>query len=163
MNEKEQLIHRRVVFFNLDDVMLALPLERVLRVVHAVFITPLPGSPPVIVGIINVQGMIVPVFDIRKRFELPPKEVTPDDSFIILKANGKAVAIIADEVHGISETGLNDLVAKGDLIARSKYINGIIKTDSGMVFIHDPDLFLSDEENLVLMEAMASVNKTEGR
>lgn len=162
MNEKDQIIHQRVVVFSLDDVMLALPLEHVLRVVHAVFVTPLPGSPHVILGIINIQGLIVPVFDIRKRFGLPPKEVIPDNKFIILKAKEKVVAIIADEVHQISETDGRDGVEKDDLISHSKYINGIIKTSSGMVFIHDPDRFLSDEENLVLLEAMASVNEKEG-
>jgi len=49
------------------------------KVVRAVEITPLPKAPEIVVGVINAQGRILPVLDIRKRFRLPAREMKPDE------------------------------------------------------------------------------------
>ena len=56
------LSNDKVVVFNLDDKNFALYLNVVLRVLPSLEITPLPGSPKVVLGIINIEGEIIPVF-----------------------------------------------------------------------------------------------------
>ena len=46
------------------------------RVVQAVEITPLPGAPDGMLGVIDVAGRVLPVFDLRQRLELPPRRAT---------------------------------------------------------------------------------------
>ncbi len=161
MKDNKQIIPRQVVVFRLDDMMFALPMDIVIRIINSVFITPLPNAPPVILGIINMEGRILPVFDIRKRFGLPPREIIPDDRYIILQTRERTVAIVADEVDGVSGLESKNVISDDELIRKSEYIAGIVKTDSGMILIHDPDRFLSDQENRLLSEAIRTGNISE--
>lgn len=65
-----------VVVLMLDDIRYAVALTSVERVVRAVEITPLPNAPDIVLGVINVQGRVVPVVDIRKRFRLPARAIS---------------------------------------------------------------------------------------
>ncbi len=159
IEEKEIISVRQVVVFRLDDLMYALPLASTVRVVHAVYITPLPDSPKVIMGLINLEGGILPVFDIRQRFGLPTREIIPDDHFIIVQTKKRMVVIVADEAEGIRELEEKDISARDHFNSSSTYFTGIVKTSAGLILIHDPDLFLSDEENRELNKAVLALKK----
>ena len=64
MNGSLQTVTDQIVVFSLDELLYALPLQAVVRVIHAVEIRHLPEAPEIISGIINVQGRIIPVADI---------------------------------------------------------------------------------------------------
>ncbi len=70
MNDLHPGSDNQILVFTLDEFSYALPLGNVLRVIHAIAIRNLPQSPEIISGIINVQGQIIPVINIRKRFGL---------------------------------------------------------------------------------------------
>src|SRR5688500_5027212 len=105
----------RVLSFSLDEVRYALPLESVERVVRSVEITPLPDAPEVILGVINVRGRIIPVADIRSRFRLPPKDMTLEDKLIIARTARRSLAVVADEVSGVSEYDAGQVSAAHDV------------------------------------------------
>ena len=57
------------VVFRLDEQHYAVPLSVVERIVRMVDITPVPKTPEIVLGVINVQGSVIPVVDIRRRDE----------------------------------------------------------------------------------------------
>ena len=57
----------RWVLFALDAGRYALPLESVERIVRAAEITPLPNTPAVVLGALDIAGDILPVFSLRRR------------------------------------------------------------------------------------------------
>ena len=69
--------------FFLDDRTFALPLEMVERVTRMVAVTPLPGAPAVVRGVIDVAGDFVPVVDPRVRFGLHPVRLLPYQQLVI--------------------------------------------------------------------------------
>src|SRR5581483_884088 len=75
-----------LVVFTLANEKWALPASVVQRAVRAVEITPCPDAPDVVLGVINVHGRIIPVFDLRRRFGLPLRELSIDDHIIIANA-----------------------------------------------------------------------------
>ena len=81
----------------------ALRLLAVTRVVWAVEIVPLPNAPAIVLGMINVQGRVIPVVDVNKRFGLPPRELELTDQFIIAQTQRRAVALRVDGVTGLYE------------------------------------------------------------
>jgi purine-binding chemotaxis protein CheW len=97
--------------FTLDEPRYALYLSAVERVVRAVEITLLPKAPDIVLGVINWQGKIIPVIDVRKRFRLPEREMDPDDRFIIARAAQRQVALAADSVVGIRELTDQEMVS----------------------------------------------------
>jgi len=63
-----------LLVFLLDNQQFGLHLAAVQRLVHAVEIISLPKAPEIVLGVINVQGQIIPAVNVRKRFRLPQQE-----------------------------------------------------------------------------------------
>ncbi len=72
-------------------------------------ITPLPGTPPFVSGIINVRGKVLSVIDLKKFFELPEKGLGDLNKVIILSSPSMEFGILADTVLSIRKIPLNDL------------------------------------------------------
>jgi purine-binding chemotaxis protein CheW len=144
----------RFVIFSLDEQQYALPLATVERVVRAVEITPLPNGPEIILGLINVQGRIMPVVNIRRRFGLPERELSLSDQLIIAHTSWRPLALVVDSVPGLTTVSASEMVAAEKLLRHTKYIEGALKLEGGLIFIHDLDTFLSLEEQQALAETL---------
>jgi purine-binding chemotaxis protein CheW len=68
---------RQLVIFTLDTEKYATPISEVREVVKGAEVTPVPGSPPFIVGVVNLRGKIIPVLDLEKLFDLQPSSPPP--------------------------------------------------------------------------------------
>ena len=157
-NGQGRLRSEQVVIFSLDQPRYALPLDIVQRVVRAVEILPLPKAPEIVTGVINVQGQVVPVIDIRARFRLPPREMEIDDRFIIARTSKRTVALIADSVAGVRELAEGELVEARNVLPSTEYLRGVAKTEDGLVLIYDLERFLSIDEETALDSALSGGN-----
>jgi purine-binding chemotaxis protein CheW len=128
----------------------ALNLDSVDRVVRAVEITLLPRAPEIVLGVVDVQGQVLPVLNIRKRFGIPDKEIDLTDQLIIARTKRRGVILLVDKVSGVSEYSEQEVANAGKIIPGMKYIEGIVKLEDGMIFIHDLDQFLSLDEEKAL-------------
>lgn len=133
--------------FMLDEQNYALRLSSVLRVVHAVEVTALPKAPEIVLGIINVQGQVIPVFNTRKRFGLPEKEIGIRDQLLIAETSKRTVALLVDSTGGVIECSAQEVVSEGTILPGMEYVEGVIKLKDGMIIIHNLDSFLSLEED----------------
>ncbi len=149
----------QIVVFTLDDISYAFPLRTVLRVMHAIEIKRLPQAPEIISGIINLQGRIIPVADIRKRLGLAEREVDPDDRLIIADTGKREVAILVDFVSGIRDIEPRQLSAATGTLSFAEYLSGVAKVDDGLVLIYDLDRFLSLDEEQELEKAMKTKSR----
>ncbi|KAF0142547.1 MAG: cheW2 [Stygiobacter sp.] len=142
----------KIVLFNLDDLKYAFQLSAVERVVTSVEITPLPKAPDIVLGIVNYQGLIIPVIDIRKRFRLPTKELSLEAQFVIAKTSKRLIVIVVDSVSGVYELGKSQIVDSAEAFPYTVYLSGISKIDSNIVLITDLEKFLTNEEEKILAE-----------
>ncbi len=136
----------RLVLLTVDEQTYALHLEAVDRVLRMVEITPLPGAPEVVEGVINLQGEVVPVASIRRRLGLACRTVAVSDSLVVARARSRRLAIIAESVLGVVERPADDVVSASDLAQGIQHIEGVLKTSDGLVLIQDLDRFFSPEE-----------------
>lgn len=139
----------------LDDMRVALPLPCVERVVRAVYLTPLPDAPEIVLGVVNVQGRVIPAVNMRRRFRLPDRETALTDQLVIAHTSQRTVALVADAVSGIFEYAELDIVGAETILPGLEYIDGIVKFNDGLILIHNLDRFLSLEEAESLDRAMA--------
>ncbi len=144
----------QLVVFTLDEQRYALHLSAVERIVHTVEVTPLPQAPAIVLGLINMQGRIIPVVNIRKRFRLPEREVTLGDRLIIAHTSKRPVALVADAVTGVVETSAEKVVAAEKVWPGLAYVAGVVKLEDDTILVHDLDTFLSLDEEQVLDEAL---------
>ncbi len=144
----------RIVVFSLDGRRYALYLEAVEKVVRAAKVTPLPEAPHAVLGILNYQGQVVPVFNTRQRFGLPEREIEPSDQFIIARTSFRIVALVADATFGVEHIPERQVVDTDKVLPGIRYVDGVVKLKDGMVLIHDLESFLSRSEREALQDAL---------
>lgn len=149
----------QIVVFTLDDLLYALPLNAVDRIIHALEVMHLPKAPEIISGIINVQGQIIPVADIRKRFGLAEREIEPDDRMIIADTGKRKVALFVDNVNGIKDLEARQFVNSKESLPFADYIKGVAKVDDELILIYDLEQFLNLDEEKKLDQALKIKNK----
>lgn len=116
-------------------------------------LTPLPSTPPFILGIVNVRGRIVPVFDIRKFFGLPENGLTDLHRIVLVGGNDLEIGLLADIDVGVftleagsvqppppTFTGIGAPYLKGITAERLVVLDvGRILMDPGILVHQDPD------------------------
>ena len=131
-----------------------LPLTVVDRIVRMVEVTPLPEAPDVVEGVIDIQGEVVAVVSIRRRFGLASRRVEISDSLVVARARNRRLAVIAESVPGVVERSSDDMVSTSDIVRGIRHIGGLLKTSDGLVLIQDLDKFFSLAEESSLDQAM---------
>ena len=159
MDESIHTITDQIVVFTLDELLYALPLPAVVRVIHAVEIKHLPKAPEIISGIINVKGRIIPVVDIRKRFGLEEREIETDDRLIIADTGKRQVAILVDTVTGIKDLTPGQQEQAKETLPFAEHLRGVAKIDNELILIYDLEKFLSLDEEKKLEKALKTKNK----
>ncbi len=144
----------KLVLLRVDGQTYALPLAVVDRVLRMVEITPLPGAPSVVEGVINIQGEVVTIVSIRKRLGLAPRAVGVADSLVVVRARTRRLAITAESVLGLVECPADAVVSTGDIVGGIHHIEGVLKTRDGLVLIQDLDRFFSPAEERSLELAL---------
>jgi purine-binding chemotaxis protein CheW len=137
----------RLVLFTVDGQTYALHLEAVDRILRMAEVTPLPGAPDAVEGVINIQGLVAPVVSIRRRLGLMHRAAAVSDSLVLAHARKRRLAIVAESVLGVVERSADAVVSVGDLARGIQHIEGVLKTSDGLVLIQDLDRFFSPEED----------------
>jgi purine-binding chemotaxis protein CheW len=144
-----------IIVFTLDGQRCGVALTAVERVARMVEITPLPGVPVFVRGVINVQGEIMPVVDLRLRFGLPARPVRLDDQLIITRFAGRGMALTADIVQGVCTCRQEEVTEAGDIMADLPFLSGIARLPDGLILIHDLEQLLSADQSQAILAAIA--------
>jgi purine-binding chemotaxis protein CheW len=64
-------------------------------------LTPLPGTPDFVRGIVNLRGRIVPVYDLKKLFDLPEQGLTDLHRIVVVRNHELELGLLADVVTGV--------------------------------------------------------------
>lgn len=143
-----------LLIFRLDNWKCALHISTVDRVYRAVAITALPETPEIVLGIINVRGNILPAINLRSRFHLPPKALTPSAQLIVARMQRRPVALIVDSVEDVIECDEREIVSAHSILPGMEHVQGVLRLKDGMILIQDLDSLLSLEEEALMDKAL---------
>ncbi len=144
-----------ILLFEIDDRRFALPTRSVREVVRAVAVRPLPRAPHVVEGLIDVRGEVVPLFDLRRRFGLPARELSPGEHFILGATAARPVAVRVDRTLAVATVPAASVHDPRGVVPDVAPYLGAITMPDGLVLIHDLDTFLSAAEAATLDAALA--------
>jgi purine-binding chemotaxis protein CheW len=142
--------------FSLDGGRYALPLASVQRIVRAAEVTPLPSAPAIVLGALDVEGDVLPVFNIRRRLGLPERDIDPADQFVIARSAHRRVVLVIDAAYGVVDRLPSDTISAQHIVTGLEHIHGVMRLPDGLALIHDLDRFLSAEESRALDEALTA-------
>lgn len=99
--------------------------------------TVLPNQPKFVLGVLNLRGTIVPIFDLRCRFGLGLTTATRSHVIIIANVNERTVGLLVDAVSDILTVAPEQIrpVPEIDRGATAEFMNGIINVNDSMVVI----------------------------
>jgi purine-binding chemotaxis protein CheW len=109
--------------------------------------TSLPNTRAYVVGVINLRGTIVPIFDLRARFGEGKTSPTKNHVVVVMSVGEKWVGILVDAVSDILTVQRDDVhtVPEGNSVD-TELLNGIVTHDSQMVGLIDLDAVVGQAE-----------------
>jgi purine-binding chemotaxis protein CheW len=136
------------VIFRLQELLFGVEILKIKEVLSYRKITPIPSLQTFVKGLINLRGIIVPVFDPRERFYLPNVSYTPFHVIVVLEVQGRVMGILVDEILDVLEIGAQSVQDTANLPPglQTQYLKGIAHKDLDMILLLDMDRLLSAEE-----------------
>jgi purine-binding chemotaxis protein CheW len=134
-----------VIEFGLGRERYAIEVAFVREVVRLVDYTLVPGVPEYIVGVTNLRGIVLPIVDLRRFFNIAIKGLSDQSRVIVLGAGQIEFGVLADEAYGQLELGADDILAPpGELPGIGRpYLRGVTRD---AVVILDGAALIADEK-----------------
>ena len=141
---------REIFCFIIDNQRYGVPLMSVERFMQAVTINAVPNSPPMVHGLIDYYGSLVPVINFRHRLKLPEKPVSASDYFVIVKTPKRKLAIVIDDVDDVINPSAKEIIPSSSLDSGLDNM-GVLRQDQGIIFIYDLETLFSSKEEAMLL------------
>jgi purine-binding chemotaxis protein CheW len=156
MEQEESTADLELLVFELGGARYALELSAVREVVNAVMIATLPDAPPVIEGIVDVRGQIVPVYDLRARFSLPSRPLSVDERMVIAWTSTRLVAFRCERTDWVEHVPRTLMDSADTARSQGRHISGVVRLPEGLVLIQNLDAFLGEAESEQLVKALSA-------
>lgn len=142
------------VVFKLGNEEYGVPITQVKEINRLLTTTKVPRSPMFVEGIINLRGQIIPIIDLKKRFELPLTEYTGDARIIVVQVGSHSFGVEVDSVSEVLRINSSSIEPAPHIVCSidAKYITGVAKVGERLLILLDLDRLLSDEEKAELIE-----------
>lgn len=134
--------------FTLNNLCYGIDTMAVQEIFYLPEITPIPESPPDIVGIVNLRGNLIPIMDLNLRFGYPSPDYTLTDSIIIVNWQELRLGIIANHVHEVKQILPSEITTELSYdqkvipIEQEKFIEGIARSGKDLSIILDLERLL---------------------
>ncbi len=136
-NTTDELI--QLVSFKLGQEEYGVDILRVQEINRMVEITKVPQAPFYCEGVINLRGKVIPVIDLRKKFEIEVTEWDKNTRIIVCDVNGVVVGMIVDAVEEVLRIPGSTVEPAPEIVTtvNSDYINGVAKLDDRLLIFLD--------------------------
>ena len=133
----------QLLIFNLADQCFALSLAVVARVVRAVEVTPAPEASPAVWGLINVQGQVMPVVNLRHCLKLPQRAIVASDRFVLVRTATRSLALVVDDIREVITETSGHRYSVEPMIPSTTYVTVITKFENKVIPILSLDPLLA--------------------
>lgn len=136
--ESEDTLSGRYLTFNIDNECYGIEIRYVTEIINMMPITPVPGLPVYVKGIVNLRGRIIPVMDIRIRFNKQSVDYSERTCIVVASIDGMDIGFIVDSVAEVLSIPDSDVVDPPNINRDSnRFIKGIGKVKDSIKLILD--------------------------
>jgi purine-binding chemotaxis protein CheW len=147
--------------FSLSNESYGIAVIKVREIIRPISITAVPQVPAFVKGVINLRGKVIPIVDLRLKFELPEAEATERTCVVVVQvslASGPALmGLIVDGVQEVANITAKDIEPTPDFGAQfeTDYIVGMAKVEGAVKTLLDIDKLLNCVTTIPITEAAA--------
>ena len=141
---------QQIVTFRLGDELFAADINDVERVLRYAEPTPVPNVPAWVQGVIEYRSRVVPVIDLRLRFELPEAPTNGATRLMVMTSNGEWIAAVVDAVLEVVSIGTTPLAPPPPLFdgMAADFLKGILRRNDRLIIVLDVTRLLAIRDRL---------------
>lgn len=146
-DEDEDTQKGKFLTFRLAKEDYGIEIRHVTEIIGIQKITEIPELPTYIKGVINLRGKVIPVMDVRTRFNLPPREYDERTCIVVVDINDKAVGLVVDQVNEVADIPEENIEPPPRTKRESgRFIQGLGKMENEVKILLDVHRLLYDED-----------------
>lgn len=129
----------QLVSFNIGTEEFGVDILKVQEINRMVEITKVPQAPNYVEGVINLRGKVIPIVDLRKRFNLELKEHDKNTRIVVVDIGGNIMGMIVDSVSEVLRLSANTIEPPPDIVTgvNAEYIKGVAKLEDRLLIFLD--------------------------
>lgn len=150
--------------FRLGSELYALDILKIKEIIRPQKLTPVPKAPRFIEGVINLRGAVIPVADLRKRFDQPAVEDPRKNRIVVCRLDGKAIGLLVDEVTEVRRYTRQELSPAPQFIKgpEAEFFLGVARRGDDLVLLLDLEKVLSTVEKIELKQISNGLSSENG-
>ena len=148
-----EVIEKQAVVIKIGDGYYVVDIMKIKEIIKPLKLTIIPKAPAFIEGVINLRGVVIPVIDMRKRFELENIEFGDHkERIVIVSIERKIVGLVVDEVKEVIKINVKDIKPPPRMLegVNTDFIFGVYKYNEELLMILKLDCLLSKTEKDIL-------------
>ena len=152
----------QLVTFGLAGEEFGVPIAFVKEIVRVPEITRVPRVPAFVEGVANLRGSILPIVNLRERFDLPSGERTDDNRAVVVEIAGRLTGLVVDQVSEVMRVPRDTVEPAPPVVSGgvgAEFLNGVAKLKGGERLI----LLLDIEKVIPTVEAGGTVERAARR
>lgn len=136
----------QLVSFKLRQEEFGIDIQKVQEINRMVEINKIPQAPHYCEGVINLRGKVIPVIDLRKKFEMEIEEWTKNTRIVVCEDGDSIVGMIVDAVEEVLRIPSSTIEPAPSIITSigTDYINGVAKIDERLLIFLDISKIVSE-------------------
>ena len=140
---------RQLVVFSVNNEEFGIDIEQVNIIERSLEIFKIPNTPEYIEGLVNLRGKVYTVFNLRKRFKMPPKDFDDNTKIIMVNTGASIIGLVVDEVMEIVRVDDKDIESAPKVLQdlKRKYITGVAKVGERIIMLLDLVIVLMTDDN----------------
>lgn len=144
---KQSNAQLEIVSFHLGDQEFCIDIMAIREIRGWAPVTPMPHTPPYVLGLINLRGAVIPVIDMACRLGMKPTEPSERAAIIVTDIAGKLVGLLVEQVSDMMTISASDLQPAPDIIPNTQrdFCRGIVALEKTMICFLNLDTVIADE------------------
>ena len=136
--------------FFVDEEQYGIDISKIKEIIAPITITQVPKTPDFVKGVINLRGSIIPVVDIRLKFEMQAREMTEETAIIIYEVDKASIGFVVDKVEDVltlDESHISEAPRFGESIDTS-FIENVAEVNNEVIMLLSLEKIFEPEELL---------------
>lgn len=159
MSERQNEINvskNRYLTFYLEEELYGIDIMNVQEIIALMKTTKVPKTPKCVKGVMNLRGNIIPVVELRTKFEMPEKEPEMYTAIVIIRLEGTSIGFIVDRVEEVVNLRDDQLTEppKFGAAVNASYLKKMAQNEKEVIMILDLHSIFADDE-LAGLDALA--------
>lgn len=148
MDDDADTIAHMYLTFDLGEEEYGVSIAGVTEIVGMQRIMPIPDMPPYLRGVINLRGKVIPLMDVRLRFDMPERAYDERTVIIVMEVDDAPVGLIVDGVREVREIPDSQIDRRGQIGRNGgrTVIAGIAQVADRVAVLLDPSVLVSEDD-----------------